>query len=438
LATSDNWAEGHDAPTTGYSMPELTVEGSKNDLAKQLGGEHLAPDTGAPATQAQPFYGPQGVDSAASEDLATQLGGNTLPDTNGPATMSENFVGGKGEDKQALQMGDTTTYPAGSSTFMAGTGGKSANWTDPSGNVIKDFTKPTGANASGLPNNTPGIAVGWQTEPNLGRGTLGHWFGVTPRGGINAGQTFLTQKVDAGPSAGSPHTDINYPLADQTYGPLGPTGLPKGGGLEEGTTVQYLGKDLGMAAHYMAQQDQAKALGITTGPQQPGTPVPAGPRGPPGEGQPVPGETGSVSSSTQPTPGETQGSPDSTPAGAPGLGGPEGEGPIQLDPIEVKPDLAQQLGGGNLAPNTGAPATQAQPFFGEQGEGPETTDATHTGDQDTDTNTGDQDTDDQHQPSNDNSDDALSSDNADSPSEGPDADSPDETGPLEGGTDDGI
>jgi hypothetical protein len=99
-------------------------------------------------------------------------------------------------------------------------------WDDPSG-------RREGAQKSGLPASTPGIA----TPGDKG---LGEWFQVT----LPDGRVVVTQKVDKGPGKGPQAkgigVDVNAALASTLY-PGGPKTFPSGKG---GFHVQPLGKTL--------------------------------------------------------------------------------------------------------------------------------------------------------------------------------------------------
>jgi hypothetical protein len=80
-------------------------------------------------------------------------------------------------------------------------------WTAPDGTVWHDASaerRNEGPYASGLPANTPGVAL-----PN--KETLGEWVKIT----LPDGRVVVTQQVDIGPSGGI--LDISAPLAAQLY-----------------------------------------------------------------------------------------------------------------------------------------------------------------------------------------------------------------------------
>lgn len=91
--------------------------------------------------------------------------------------------------------------------------GKPWRWTDATGHVWHDSgaqANGEGAYASGLPIETPGIAL-----PNHG-GTLGGWWRVAfPR----LGMTATVRQVDVGPETGV--IDLSAPLAFKMFGSPG-------------------------------------------------------------------------------------------------------------------------------------------------------------------------------------------------------------------------
>ncbi len=100
-------------------------------------------------------------------------------------------------------------------------------WTAPDGRVWDDSgarNNNEGFNASGLPSDTPGIALS-------NHETLGDWVKIT----LPDGRIVVTQHVDMGPPG---VMDISGPLADQLY-PDGPDTIQQGH-----WKVERIGKDL--------------------------------------------------------------------------------------------------------------------------------------------------------------------------------------------------
>jgi hypothetical protein len=116
----------------------------------------------------------------------------------------------------------------------------SVTYRDPAtGQSYTDKTKPIGPAQSGLPDYVPGIAFGFQNFPGRGKETLGGYYLVTPKGGPNAGQSYILPHSDKGPGAGSGEKlDYNAPASMMVYGPKHWKDPPGG------SHVQYIGKDL--------------------------------------------------------------------------------------------------------------------------------------------------------------------------------------------------
>jgi hypothetical protein len=116
----------------------------------------------------------------------------------------------------------------------------SVTYKDPAtGQTYTDYTKPIGPAASGLPDYVPGVAFGFRNFPQRGKETLGGYYLVTPKGGPNAGQSYILPHSDKGPGAGTGEKlDYNAPASMMVYGPKHWKSPPGG------SHVQYIGKDL--------------------------------------------------------------------------------------------------------------------------------------------------------------------------------------------------
>jgi hypothetical protein len=116
----------------------------------------------------------------------------------------------------------------------------SVTYKDPAtGQSYTDYTKPIGPAASGLPDYVPGVAFGFRNFPQRGKETLGGYYLVTPKGGPNAGQSFILPHSDKGPGAGTGEKfDYNAPASMMVYGPKHWKDPPGG------SHVQYIGKNL--------------------------------------------------------------------------------------------------------------------------------------------------------------------------------------------------
>jgi hypothetical protein len=120
-------------------------------------------------------------------------------------------------------------------------GNKSATYTDPeTGESYTDRTPPVDVPASGMRSDTPGIAFGWHNFPKRGRETLGGYYLITPKGGENAGETFILPHSDTGPGAkgGEHKLDYNAPASKMVFGSM------KESALQGGAFVRYIGETL--------------------------------------------------------------------------------------------------------------------------------------------------------------------------------------------------
>jgi hypothetical protein len=150
---------------------------------------------------------------------------------------------------------DQTFHPPTSTIYYTGpTGSKSVTYTDPeTGATYTDRTKPIGPAQSGLPQETPGIAYGYNLWTPKGKGplgqpgrrgreTLGGYYLVTPERGENAGQSFILPHSDIGPGGpAGKHPDIldyNAPASQMVFGSM------KESALQGGAYLRYIGANL--------------------------------------------------------------------------------------------------------------------------------------------------------------------------------------------------
>jgi hypothetical protein len=139
-----------------------------------------------------------------------------------------------GDPRAPYEAKESTIYYTGPEKSPAVT------YRDPAtGLTYKDVTKPIGPAASGLPDYVPGVAFGFRNFPQRGKETLGGYYLVTPKGGPNAGQSYILPHSDKGPGAGTGEKfDYNAPASMMVYGPKHWKDPPGG------SHVQYIGKDL--------------------------------------------------------------------------------------------------------------------------------------------------------------------------------------------------